>query len=67
MSNSTQQADFLKTAEALAKANGISEQQAEGYMSVIGENPETDEQGRVIVRDKNGNEVARLVFPSAVS
>ncbi len=67
MSNSTQQADFLKSAEAVAKANGISEQQAEGYLSTIGEKPETDEQGKVIIRDKDGKEVTRLAFPSGVS
>jgi hypothetical protein len=64
MNTQSQESRVLSAAETMAKANGISEEQAEGYLSAIGDNPETDESGKVIVRDRDGKEVARLLYPS---
>jgi hypothetical protein len=55
--------DFIAAARALQIANGLSEETALDYMARIGDTPELAEDGRVIIRDDSGQEIARLIFP----
>ena len=55
--------DFIAAARALQLANGLSEEIALAYMSRIGDTPELAEDGKVIVRDESGQEIARVILP----
>jgi|GEM_PF-2506721 len=55
--------EFIAGARALQTANGLSEETALGYMARIGDTPELAEDGRVIVRDDSGAEIARVIWP----
>jgi hypothetical protein len=50
-------------ASAIAKANGISLETATRYANLIGDTPELDGQNRVIVRDEQDREIARVIVP----
>lgn len=56
--------DFIAAARALQLSNGLSEDTALDYMARIGDTPEIAEDGKVIVRDAGGKEIARVIFPS---
>ena len=55
--------DFIACARALQTANGLSEDTALEYMTLIGDTPELADDGKVIVRDREGNEIVRVDFP----
>ena len=57
------EAQFYAAIEALAARNGISVELAGGYMAYIGDTPELCEDGRIVVRDDNGVEIARVHMP----
>lgn len=54
--------DFIAAAGALQNANGLTEAVALDYTARIGDTPELAEDGKVIVRDDAGQEIARLIF-----
>jgi hypothetical protein len=56
---------FVAAARGIAAANQISINLAETYLSRIGDTPELDSNGFVIVRDDNAGEIARIVLPTA--
>ena len=58
---------FDEQGAALAAANGLSVDLARKYMALIGDAPEIDGGGRLIVRDENGIELARLKAPLELS
>ena len=57
------EAAFYAEAAELARLNGISEDLASDYLAGIGDTPELAEDGRVIVRDEDGTEIARVIWP----
>lgn len=59
--------EFDEQAAELASANHLSTELASKYAALIGDTPELDDQGKVIVRDENGFELARLSFPEEAS
>lgn len=61
------QASFEAAARAISDANQISFETASDYLYYIGDTPELDESGRVIVRDDNGAELARIILPEDAS
>lgn len=58
---------FDEQAAVLAAANGISLDLAGRYLGLIGDTPELDDQGKLVVRDENGAELARLTAPEETS
>lgn len=54
---------FEEGAAELATANHLSLELAREYMSLIGDTPESDANGKVLVRDENGVALARLTRP----
>ena len=55
---------FDEQSAALAEANGIPLYLAGHYMALIGDTPEIDDDGKLIVRDANDDEIARLMAPA---
>lgn len=53
---------FNETVAELARLNGISEDLAGDYLARIGDAPELAEDGRVIVRNAAGAEIARVAW-----
>ena len=53
---------FKAFARKIADLNGISLDLAYRYASLIGDTPELDDAGLVVVRDRDGSIVARLRF-----
>lgn len=58
--------DFIAAAHALQMANGLSEETALDYMARIGDTPELAADGKVIVRDDRGTEIARVILPEEI-
>lgn len=56
---------FDEQVAALAAANGLSIEIAGHYMALIGDTPELDDRGKLLVRDDNDLELARLTAPAA--
>ena len=54
---------FDEQAAALAAANGIPIEVALNYQALIGDTPELDGQGKLVVRNETGVELARLTAP----
>jgi hypothetical protein len=61
------QESFEAFAQAIADANKLDRDIAADYASRIGDTPELDENGRAIVRDDNGAEIARITLPEDAS
>lgn len=61
------QESFEAFAQAIADANKLDRDTAADYASRIGDTPELDDNGRVIVRDDNGAEIARITLPEDAS
>jgi hypothetical protein len=61
------QESFEAAARAIAAANNIELDLALDYLALIGDTPELDANGLVVVRDDNGNELARITLPSDAS
>jgi len=59
------ESDFRAAARELARSNGLDEQTALTCMAAIGDTPEIAPDGKVIVRDDRGQEVARVIWPDA--
>lgn len=59
--------DFESFARSIADANQISIELARQYAELIGDTPELDDAGRVVVRDQGGAEIARITLPQDVS
>lgn len=55
-------AAFDEQVRDLARLNGVSENRAGELMALIGDTPELADDGRVIVRDLQGVEIAKLQF-----
>lgn len=55
---------FDEAAREIASANNLSPETAGKYLSHIGDTPEIADDGRVIVRDEFGVEMARIILPS---
>jgi hypothetical protein len=55
--------DSIAAARALQLANDLSEETALHFMARIGDTPELADDGKVIVRDEGGKEIARVIFP----
>lgn len=55
---------FNETAEVVARENNLTRDVAEEYVSLIGDTPELDEAGLVIVRNADGAELARVRVPA---
>lgn len=54
---------FVETAALLAERNRLSIARAEELLSFIGDTPELADDGRVIVRDDEDREIARVWYP----
>lgn len=61
------QESFEAFAQAIADANNLDRDTAADYASRIGDTPEIDNNGRAIVRDDNGAEIARITLPEDAS
>lgn len=61
------QESFEAFARAIADVNKLEYDLAADYAARIGDTPELDEQGRAIVRDDNGAEIARITLPADAS
>jgi hypothetical protein len=61
------QESFEAFAFAIARENQLSIETARDYASWIGDTPELDDNGRAIVRDDNGAEIARITLPEDAS
>lgn len=59
--------DFDSFVQAIADANKLSIETASDYAARIGDTPEIDDNGRAIVRDDNGAEIARITLPEDAS
>jgi hypothetical protein len=59
--------DFDSFVQAIADANKLSIETAGDYAARIGDTPEIDDNGRAIVRDDNGAEIARITLPEDAS
>jgi hypothetical protein len=57
---------FDELAKEIAALNAISEETAQDYVARIGDTPEllSPDSDLVIVRDDNGAEIARIIFPT---
>lgn len=55
---------FEDAAREIAAANNLSLETASEYLSHIGDTPELADDGRVIVRDQSGVELARIILPT---
>jgi hypothetical protein len=53
---------FEEAARDLARLNGLSEERAQELLSLTGDVIELAEDGRMIVRDEHGKEIARVIF-----
>lgn len=51
-------------ARVIAEVNGISVQRAAEFLAFIGDTPELADDGKVIVRDVRGTEIARVFLPT---
>lgn len=49
-------------ARELGKASGLDEQTALRYLSLIGDHPEVDAEGRTVIRDRLGIELEHVLF-----
>ena len=47
----------------LAQLNGLDEATAGDYAITIGDAPETDSEGRALIRDESGTIITRLILP----
>ncbi|CAN5351982.1 hypothetical protein BH09VER1_BH09VER1_28420 [soil metagenome] len=56
--------EFLAGAEELARLNNLTIDRAQELLSFIGDTPELDAAGLVVVRDDQDREIARVVWPS---
>ena len=54
---------FEEAAREIAVANNLSVETARDYLAHIGDTPEIANDGRVIVRDQSGVELARIILP----
>jgi bifunctional N-acetylglucosamine-1-phosphate-uridyltransferase/glucosamine-1-phosphate-acetyltransferase GlmU-like protein len=61
------QESFDAAARAIAEANNLTIETASDYLVLIGDTPELDENGLTIVRDTEGNELARITLPADAS
>jgi hypothetical protein len=52
---------FNEAAKNLARLNGLTEERAQELLARVGDTPELGEDGRVVVRDEHGREIARLI------
>ena len=50
-------------AREIAAANNLSFETASQYAAIVGDTPELADDGRVIVRDDSGAELARIILP----
>jgi hypothetical protein len=57
---------FERLAADLAAANGLSVELARTYTAWIGDTPELDDKGKLVVRDENEVVLARLLVPTQV-
>ena len=55
--------EFRGRRSELTAANHLSLELAREYMSLIGDTPESDANGKIVVRDENGVALARLTRP----
>ncbi len=54
---------FDALARAVAELNGLDIEQARRFVACVGDTPELDESGLVVVRDEEGGIIARLKWP----
>lgn len=59
------EADFNAMAGEVAGLNELPLATAQRYMALVGDTPEDGGDGRVIVRDREGKELARIILPEA--
>ena len=57
------EAHFATLTKEVARANNLTEGQAGEFVALFGDTPELADDGRVIVRDAQGKELARLICP----
>lgn len=55
---------FEDAARGIAEANNLSLETARDYLVHVGDTPELADDGRVIVRDDSGVELARIILPT---
>lgn len=60
-------AGFDRLAQKIADTNQLALEQAGDYLVLVGDTPEFAEDGKVIVRDDDGAELARIILPPAAS
>ena len=53
---------YLKFVERLKRLNSLSDAEAERYAVLIGDTPISDGHGKVIVREDDGREIARVKY-----
>lgn len=54
---------FELGARKIAAANNLSFETAREYLSYVGDTPELADDGRVVVRNESGTELARIILP----
>ena len=54
---------MAELAYEVAQLNHLSVEEADVLLTLIGENPEIDEDGMVVVRDRQGEQIARVWLP----
>jgi hypothetical protein len=59
--------DFAALVKTIADENKLSIETAGYYAVCVGDTPEFDDNGRAIVRDDNGAEIARITLPEDAS
>jgi hypothetical protein len=55
---------FDAVAHEIAATNNLPIETALGYAAYIGDTPELADDGRVVVRDESGAELARIILPT---
>ncbi len=56
---------FDSLAERIAQVNDLPLELARQYLSFIGDTPELADDGKVIVSDEDGTELARITLPAS--
>lgn len=59
--------EFEDQAELFAQENDLSLELARDFLARIGDTPELADDGKVIVRDEAGVEIARVILPAEES
>lgn len=54
---------FEEAAQTIAAANNLTIETARNFLVHVGDTPEIADDGRVIVRDESGLELARIICP----